>query len=95
MIWTNEGLDVHLTNVSDADMKITQLPNFQNHLNITRKDESNSVSVKEVIVHRKKNARTVIMTTTKIYMNIWHVCLIMKKFLLEVSVTVRNLPIGF
>ena len=39
--------------------------NVLNHPRIKRNDESNSVSVKEVIVHRKNNARKVIMILTK------------------------------
>ena len=88
VIRTNEGLNVHLTNDLDVDQKITLLLNIQNHLNITRNDERNSVSVKEVIMHRINNSILVIITMTKIYMHLWHVCLIMANVLVDISVTV-------
>ena len=90
VIWTNNGQNLQLANVLDADLNITEFINFRKHLKSTRKRESKSISVKVVIVHSKTNARTVIMIITKRYMHLWHVCLIMTKFVVEISVTVRN-----
>ena len=70
MIHKNDGLDVHLTNVLDADLKIASLLNVQNHLKITRNCKSKPVSLKGVIVHRKNNLRTVIILITKRYMHL-------------------------
>ena len=39
-----------------------------------------SVSMKGVIVHSKYNPRTVKMITVKIYMHLWHECMVMKIF---------------
>ena len=52
--------------------------------------KDNDVSMKELIVHRKKNPITLIMTMIKRYMYIWHVCLIMTKVPVYILVTVRN-----
>ena len=90
VIQTNNILNVNLANILDADLKITSLPNVQNHLKITRNNESKSVSVKGVIVHPKKNSETVITTMTKRYMHLWHKCLVMTKFLVDIPMTVRN-----
>ena len=40
--------------------------------------------MKEVIVHLKSNVTTVKMEMTKRYMHLWNLCLIIKKFLVEV-----------
>ena len=90
VIHTNEGMNVHPTNVLDADLNITSFLNISNHLKISRKYESKSVSVKGVIVHRTNNARTVIMIRIKGYMHLWHACLIMTKVLVEILATVRH-----
>ena len=95
VINTDNVLNVHLKNVLDSYLKIIELLNVQNHLKTTINDENNSASTKGAIVHRKKNTRTMIMITIKIYMHLWHVRLAMTKFLLEILATVRNLPIGF
>ena len=55
VIWTNNGMDLHLTNVLDADLKITSLLNVQNHLNNTIKDKIKYVSMKGVIVYHQKH----------------------------------------
>ena len=45
-----------------------------------KKQRKLSVSTKGLIVHRKKNPRTVMTINIKIYMHLWHECMIMKKF---------------
>ena len=90
MIQTNNGLNVHHVNVLDTDMYIIVLLNFQNHQKLTRKNESKSIPMRGVIVHRKDNPRRVIMTTIKIYMHLWYECLLMTKFLEDVSLKVHN-----
>ena len=90
VICKDDGLNEHLTNVLDADLKITQLLNIRNQQTITRNNKSNLLSVKGAIVYRKNKMRTVIMIMTKRYMLKWNECLIMKKILIEVLVTVHN-----
>ena len=41
--------------------------------------ERNYVSIKGINVHHKNNSRTVLMIMTKIYMHLWHKCLVMTK----------------
>ena len=48
--------------------------------------ESEYVLMKSVIVH----AKTARITVTKIYMHLWHVCLLMTDVLVEILVTVCN-----
>ena len=55
-----------------------------------KNDESKSFSVRGVIVHKKKDVRTVIMVTTKRYMHLWHKFLIIMTLLVEIFVTVPN-----
>ena len=80
----------HSANVSYADLKITSFLNVQSHLKRMRNGRSKSESVKEVIVYCKNNTTMVIIKTTKRYMHLWYVCLIMKKFLKDILVTVRS-----
>ena len=87
--------NAHLANVLDTYMKITLLINVKKHLKRMRNSERNFVSMKEVIVHRKKNPRTLIITIPKRYTHLRHVCLIMAKVLIDISVKVHNRPIGF
>ena len=54
VIRTTNIWNARLANVLDVDLNIIKLQNFQSHLKITRNGESKYVSVKEVIVHRKK-----------------------------------------
>ena len=58
------------------------------------KQKRTSVSMKGVIVSRKNNPKTVIMITIKIYMHIWHVCMVMPKVLVDNLVILYNGPIG-
>ena len=95
VIRINDGLNVHLTNVLDADLKITWLLNVLNHLKITSNYKVISVSMKGLIVHCKKNGRTVIMIMIKIYIYLYHEFLIMMKVIVEILVIVRNWQIGF
>ena len=60
-----------------------------------RNDESKSVSMKGVMVRCKNNPRTATMITFKIYMHLWHKCLLMTKVLVEILMKVRNWPIWF
>ena len=89
-IRTTDGQNAQLTNVSDTGLKINYFLSFQIHLKRTRNGENKSVLVKELIVHHKSNPTTVIITTTKRYMHLWHLCLIMTKVLVDISVTVCN-----
>ena len=84
VILTNNGLNVHLTNILDADIYIIYLLSVQNHLKITRNEESKYVSTKKVIVNRKKNQRTVMMIIIKIKMYQWPECLVMTKDLVDI-----------
>ena len=79
----------------DEDLETTKFPNVQNHLNITRNNKSKYVSVKGVIVNCKKNVITAIIIVTNIYMYLLHECMVMTKFLIDILVTVRILPIEF
>ena len=90
VIQTKDEWNIHLVNVSDADLKIIYLLNVKIHLKIMINGESKSVSVKEVAVHRKNNAKTLTMAMTKRYMHLWHVCLIMTESLVDISVKVCN-----
>ena len=90
VIRKNNRLNVNLANILDAGQKITSFPIVQKHLNIMSNNKNKSVSVKGVIFHRKKNARTVIMIMTKRCMHIWHEWLVMTKFLVDILVKVRN-----
>ena len=54
------------------------------------KNESKYVSVKGVVVHHRNNPRSVIMKTTKGYMHLWHIFLIMTNVLVGIFVTVHN-----
>ena len=56
-----------------------------------RNSETKYVLMKKLIVH----AATAKIKATKIYMHLWHVCLVMMNVLVEILGTVRNLPIGF
>ena len=58
-----------------------------------KNDERKSVSIQELIVHGKNNLKMVMMITTKRYMYLCHVCMVMTKVLVEILVTVFNLPI--
>ena len=82
----NNGLNVNLAYFLDADLKINSFPNVQNYLKIKRN---------ELILNCRNNLITVIMIMTKSYMDLWHKCLLITKFLLEILVTVRNWLIGF
>ena len=84
-----------LVNVLDTYLNIALLLNVWSHPKIIRNGKIKYVSVKEVIVHLRKNVTTVIITTTKTYMHLWHVCLIMTNVLVEILVTAHNWPIGF
>ena len=53
-------------------------------------DKITSVSMKGLTVHFKKNHIMVMMIMIKIYMHICHVCLVMRKFLVDILVIVRN-----
>ena len=55
-----------------------------------KNDERKYVLMEEVIVHHRKNATMAKITTTKRYMHLWHICLIMTNVLVEILVTVRN-----
>ena len=90
VIRKNGGQNVQIANVLDADLYITSFLNFQNHINITIDEKSMSLLEKGVIVHHKNNVTIMIMTMTKRYMHLWHLCLIMTKFLVDILVTVRN-----
>ena len=46
--------------------------------------------MKGVIVHHKKDPRMVTMITVKIYMHLWHECLVIMKIIVEILVTVQN-----
>ena len=60
-----------------------------------KNNEILSVSMKGLIVYCNLFSRIVIMIRTKTYMHPWHECLVMEKFLVHISVTVCNGPIGF
>ena len=47
--------------------------------------------LKKIIVHAKTNK----ITVTKIYIHLWNICLVMTNVLVEILVTVCNLPIEF
>ena len=64
--------------------------NTQNQLYITTNDEITPVAIKGVIVHHKKNYKTVFVITIKGYMQIWHVFLVMKIVVVDILVRVRN-----
>ena len=51
-------------------------------------DERPFISTNGVILHCKKNPRTVMMINIKIYMHLWHVFLVLRKSLVEILVTV-------
>ena len=59
------------------------------------KNERTFVSMKGIIVHHKKNPRMVTMITINRYMHLWHIFLVMKKVLVDILMTVHNIPIGF
>ena len=70
----------YLKNILDADMKITYLQNFQSHQKIMRNGKSKNFILKKVIVH----ATAAKITAPKIYMHLWHACLIIKNVLVEI-----------
>ena len=53
-------------------------------------DESTSVSMEGVIFLRKNNPIMVMMIMIKIYMHLWHLCMVMMKVLVDILVIVSN-----
>ena len=83
MIRITDVQNVRLTNVLYADLMIIWLKNVRRHLKRVRNGESKYVLMKEAIVQQRNNATTEKMSTTKRYMHICHVCLIMTNFMVE------------
>ena len=77
LIRTIDKRNGHLENVLDVDMKITLLQSVKNHQNIMKNGKSKYVLMKKVIVH----ATMAKITVTKIYMHLWHACLVMTNVL--------------
>ena len=90
VIWTTNVWNARLANVLDADLKIILLKNVQIHLKRIINSKSKYVLVKRVIVHSRKNATTAKITTTKRYMHLCHLYLIMMNVLVGIFVTVCN-----
>ena len=95
VIGTKEKQNSHITNVLEMDLKIIYLQNVQIHQKRTRNIGIKYVLMKEVILHHRKNAKTVKIKITKRYMHPCHTCLMMTNVLVGILVTVRNRPIGF
>ena len=57
---------------------------------IMRNDESKYVLVKDIILNRRNNVTTAIITMAKIFMHLWHACLVIKNVLLGILVIVHN-----
>ena len=75
-----------LENILDVDMRITYFQNVQSRLERMKNGGKNYLLMKKVIVH----ATTTKITVTKIYMHLWHVCMEMTNFLVEILVDVHN-----
>ena len=86
VIRTTDVRNVHLGNILDVNLKITLLQNFRSHRKKIRNKKSNYFLMKRLIVH----APTEKITVTKVYMHLWHVCLVVTNFLVEILVTVSN-----
>ena len=90
VIWTTDKQNARLVKALHADLKIIQLRNVQSHQKRMRNGKIKYILVKEVLVHCRKNATTARITMTKIYMHLWHICLITMNFLVIILVTVCN-----
>ena len=86
VIQTTYEQNKHLKDVLVVDLNITSLQNFQSHQKRITNVKIKYVVIKKVIVHTAM-ARIIV---TKIYMHLWHACLLMKIFLVEILVTVHN-----
>ena len=69
----------------DVYLKITWLQNIQSHQKIMRNGEIKYVIMKKLILH----ATPAIITVTKRYMHLWHVCLSMMNVQVKVMVRFR------
>ena len=78
--------NVHLGNILDVDLNITYLLNVRSQLNRMINGEIKYVSMKKLIVH----VTTAKISIIKMYMHIWHVCLIITNVSVRSPVTVRN-----
>ena len=86
VIWTTDQQNLCLGTLLDKNMKTTKLQNVQSQQKRLRNGESKYVLMKKLIAHETMAKQIV----TKIFMYLWHICMIMKIFLVEVLVTVCN-----
>ena len=77
---------VQLGNDLDADLNIILSQNVPSHLKTVRKDASQYVLMKKVIVR----ATTAMMTMTLKYTHLWHECLVMTNAKIKIMAIVRN-----